>query len=101
MDQVSLEDVDARQASALRTWLEQARAAAGLDLAVPERAENVRDTAARRNLVAGDVKFELTLTVDSGEPVSVTVLRRQPRSSARVRAAADPSELFADPRRAP
>jgi hypothetical protein len=52
-----------------RQWIEQARAQAGLDRAIPERD---KESAPLRKPVSGQVTLELTLRVNGGDPVRVT-----------------------------
>ena len=54
----------------LRKWIEQARANAGIDAAIPERSSDENSPA--RKPASGEVWLDLVVRVNGGEPVHVT-----------------------------
>jgi hypothetical protein len=62
-------EVNETQTETHRQWIEQARAKAGLDGAIPERSE---ERTPLRKPVSREVALEMTISVNGAEPVRVT-----------------------------
>jgi hypothetical protein len=68
----ALERLQDERAAGLRRWIEQARAAAGLDPTIPAKSDVRFASTPRAAVRAGDVRVRIRLSVDGEEPVVST-----------------------------
>ncbi|MGH8176073.1 MAG: hypothetical protein ACREV5_07435 [Steroidobacter sp.] len=69
----TLSQMNAERTNSLQQWVEQARARAGLDPAIPERHETTTSgSKPARAPITGHVKLDITLRVNQSKPVTVT-----------------------------
>ena len=67
-----LSKLQARDQDNLRQWIQSARVRAGLSPEIPQHAAISDDPAVSRKPVAGQVRVEIRMTIDRGEPTVVT-----------------------------
>ena len=73
VDRVELTDYPAQEQEDLRRWIESARAQAGMDPKIPERAAAAADVSEEpRKPIDGQVQLEIRLIVNRSEPTVVT-----------------------------